>query len=158
MASIPYADYGLLFIGIISAITAFIQWREQKHRNSIELASGLTAWWAKSCSNEGDLWGVIIYNATSLSFYDIEIKASGNFNPNAKPIQIQAIPPGRFYIEGKHESDTYDWGFPKEIRDYAHSNYEAIVCSKNHTIRQMRYSDFTNKKWIWSPERGITSS
>lgn len=150
-----YSNLLLLIVAAISAVIAIGQWKDQRADNDLRIASGLTAWWATNHQRTGQLWGVVVSNTSNLTFYDVKIQSSGNFNKRAEPIHLNAVPPGYFFVEGLSESDQYNWRFAKEIKDFHNSKYEAILNSQKHEILGMTFSDYLNNKWEWSPENGI---
>lgn len=152
-----YADLIMVVIAIITAFVAIGQWKDQREDNRLRIASGLTTWWAKDTTRSQQYWGVILSNTSNLTFYDVKVATSGNFNKHAKPIALEAIPPGHYFIAGKPEHEQFDWDFAKEIKDFYNSPYQAILNSKTHNIHSLTFKDYMNRSWKWTPAHGLVT-
>lgn len=148
-------DIGLFLVAFISAVIAIGEWKQQQAEHNLQIVSGLTAWWVKKSSDDGDLWGVMVSNTSPLPFNTVKIQASGNFNKSATPISIAVLPPGRFFIKGLAAKNQYDWGFAEEISDDCRSDYSAILSSSVHQILSITFTDYLNKRWKWTPQLGL---
>lgn len=124
-------------------------WREERAR-----ALGLEAWWVEGTSGGRRVWGVLVSNATSANFHDVEIEAAGGNNPKAgQPIQMINLPPGRYFVESLPKVSDQPWAHRVSVSD--EDRLQPLAQARTRNVRLLKFTDSTGTRWQWELGSGL---
>lgn len=143
---------------LAAGIAAYFAWhslRRESWREERARALGLEAWWVDGELDGRKVWGVLVSNATTASFHEVEIEAVGGDNPKAgRAIRLKSLPPGRYFVESLAKTAEQPWADRILVPD--EQFLRPLTQARTRNVRVLRFTDSSGIRWQWELRSGLT--
>ena len=130
----------------------------EESRESKAQATGLTAWTASDVSKPEltqKPLGVVISNTSGSTFHDIEITVKFDNKQTARPIRLEIMPPGQYFVAYTPQK-KFHWQFPRLVERHE-GELQPYMNTSEYQIMSMSFADNLNQHWSTDARAVLTA-
>ncbi|SMG24986.1 hypothetical protein [Agreia pratensis] len=128
----------------------------EEARESKAQATGLTAWTVSDITKTPKPLGAVVSNTSGSTFHDIELTVQFGGRQTDRPIRLEILPPGRYFI-AYDPHGQFLWKFPVGVEHYD-GKLQPYMNAAGFQIVSMRFADNLNQRWSTDAHAVLTSA
>ena len=159
---IDYGDvptWGTFLVAASAAVVALRQYRkqcesedrarqreeEERQRERMEFASQLSAWIVKEKTGEDPRFGLLIQNASPISFHSLRVRM--RLHGTEQEYAQVVVPPGRCVVHRSPDGGKFPWDFALGVNDDGFAQLNPITASSKYRVTGMTFDDALGQSW-----------
>lgn len=119
--------------------------RAEENRESKAQASGLIAWTVTDVEPPR-VYGVVVANSSPSAFHDVTITVRLHGAETERPIQLDILPPGTYFVRHNGHGAQHTWDFA--VAASSHSGWlRPYMKSDKYRVTSIEFSDNLEQQW-----------
>ncbi|WP_154793049.1 hypothetical protein [Occultella kanbiaonis] len=90
--------------------------------------------------------GVVVHNSSDSVIYDVEIETSAKNGRTPKPIRMELLPPGDYYLREKH-AHPRGWAFARSTEEVLDATLRPVTTSRDLRVQSLTFRDSADLRW-----------
>lgn len=90
--------------------------------------------------------GVVVHNSSDSVIYDVQVVATAKNGRVPKPIRLELLPPGDFYLKEK-PGTAVGWAFAKSTAEVAGAMLRPVTTSRDLRVQLLTFRDSADVLW-----------
>lgn len=128
--------------------------RAEENRESKAQASELIAWTVTDVKPPR-VYGVVVSNSSRSAFHDVTITLRLHGSETERPIQLDILPPGTYFVRHNGHGATHTWDFAVDASSYA-GWLRPYMKSDKYRVTSIEFSDNLEQQWRASEHLVLT--
>lgn len=120
--------------------------RAEEERESKAQATGLSAWAVTDVDCDPRIYGVVISNTSGSTFHDVRVRCRLHRSEPERPVELDVLPPGEYFVELNETGNRYTWAFAIEVSTYP-GHLRPYMKSADYRVTSIEFSDNLTQRW-----------